>query len=171
MTDKIEVYHAATETIESPSCSAGRKNLDFGPGFYLTDVYDQAVLWANRRAVERQLPGILNVYLLDRKALFQEARVKVFESYDSEWLQYVVACRKGQPVWQDYDYIEGGVANDRVIDTVNLYINGLISEEGAIRRLRYLRPNNQICFLNQECLDRYLEFTQSIKLTFDGQLQ
>lgn len=34
-----------------------------------------------------------------------------------------------------YDYIEGGVANDRAIDMVNLFINGLISEEGAIRRL------------------------------------
>ena len=159
MKDKIEIYHASTETI------IGRKNLDFGPGFYMTDVYDQAVMWATRRASERQLPAILNVYLLDRDKMFKEARIKVFEDYDKEWLNFIVSCRKGEHVWEEYDYIEGGVANDRVIDTVNLYINGLISEEGAIRRLRYLRPNNQICILNQDILDRYLEFNESIKLS------
>ena len=164
MNDKIEIYHAATEAIPEPLCVAGRKNLDFGPGFYLTDVYDQAVMWAHRRATERQLPAILNVYLFDRENMLKEARVKVFEQYDKEWLNFIVACRKGEPVWKEYDYIEGGVANDRVIDTVNLFINGLISEEGALSRLRYLKPNNQICILNQSILDRYLVFNEAIKL-------
>ncbi len=58
MENKIEIYHAATDTISKPLCGVGRKNLDFGPGFYLTDVYDQAVMWANRRASERQSPAI-----------------------------------------------------------------------------------------------------------------
>lgn len=165
MIDKIEIYHAATETIPHPLCGAGRRNLDFGPGFYMTDVYEQAVMWASRRAAERQLPAMLNVYLLDRGNLLKEAHVRIFENYDRDWLDFIVSCRKGEPVWEKYDYIEGGVANDRVIDTVNLFINGLISEEGAIRRLRYLRPNNQICILSQEMLDRHLKFNESIKLS------
>ena len=163
--DKIEVYHASTEPITKPLCTVGRKNLDFGQGFYLTDVYDQAVMWANRRASERQLQPILNVYILDRKGLFEEARVRIFENYDRDWLNFIVACRKGEPVWREYDYLEGGVANDRVIDTVNLFINGLISEEGALNRLRYLKPNNQICILNQDMLDRYLIFIEAVKLS------
>ena len=162
--DKIELYHAATEAITKPLCSVGRKNLDFGPGFYLTDVYDQAVMWAKRRATERQQPAILNVYMLNRQEMFKEARVKSFENYDKDWLNFIIACRKGETVWEEFDYIEGGVANDRVIDTVNLYINGLISEEGALKRLRYLKPNNQICILNQSMLDRYLIFNESINL-------
>lgn len=165
MKDKIEIYHASTEPISKPLCGIGRKNLDFGPGFYLTDMYDQAVMWAKRRASERQLPAILNVYLLDRKNVLKEARVRIFEEYDKEWLNFIVACRKGEPVWKEYDYIEGGVANDRVIDTVNLFINGLISEEGALRRLCYLKPNNQICILNQDVLDRYLMFDNAINLS------
>ena len=162
--DKIEIYHAATEPISKPLCGVGRKNLDFGPGFYLTDIYDQAVMWAHRRAVERQLPAILNVYLLDRDNMFKEASVKIFENYDKEWLNFIVACRKGEPVWEAYDYIEGGVANDRVIDTVNLFINGLFSEEGALNRLRYLKPINQICILNQDMLERYLTFNEAVNL-------
>lgn len=163
--DRIEIYHASTEPISRPLCGVGRKNLDFGQGFYLTDVYDQAVMWANRRAIERQQPAILNVYLLDRENIFKEARVKIFEKYDKDWLDFIVACRKGDPVWEKYDYIEGGVANDRVIDTVNLFINGLISDEGALKRLQYLKPNNQICILNQDMLDRYLTFIEAVKLT------
>lgn len=165
MKDKIELYHASTEPIPNPLCGAGRKNLDFGPGFYLTDVYDQAVMWANRRASERQQPAILNVYLLDRESMFKAARVRIYDNYDKDWLKFIVACRKGEPVWAEYDYIEGGVANDRVIDTVNLFINGLISEEGALKRLRYLKPNNQICILNQDMLDRYLTFNDAINLS------
>lgn len=97
--------------------------------------------------------------------MFGEARVRIFENYDSDWLNFIVSCRQGEPVWQEYDYVEGGVANDRVIDTVNLFINGLISEDGALRRLRYLKPNNQICILNQEMLDRHLIFNEVIKLS------
>ena len=58
----------------------------------------------------------------------------------------------------DYDYIEGGIANDRVIDTVNLYISGLMSSDVALKRLAMHRPNNQICLLNQSLTDKYLEY-------------
>mgnify|MGYP000782718881 CR=1 FL=1 len=165
MKAKIELYHAATEIISKPLCGMGRRDLDFGPGFYMTDIYDQAVMWANRRANERKLPAILNVYILDMENMLNEARVKIFENYDKDWLNFIVACRKGKHVWEEYDYIEGGIANDRVIDTVNLFINGLMSEEVAIRRLRYMRPNNQICILNQGILDRHLIFNEAIKLS------
>ena len=33
--EKIEVYHAGTDRIESPDCLRGRRNLDFGRGFYI----------------------------------------------------------------------------------------------------------------------------------------
>ena len=98
MKDKIEIYHAVTEAISRPLCGVGRKNLDFGPGFYMTDVYDQAVMWASRRASERQAPAILNVYLLDRENMFKDARIRIFEQYDKDWLNFIVACRKGEPV-------------------------------------------------------------------------
>lgn len=38
--------------------------------------------------------------------------------YDIQWLDFIVASRKGQKPWEEYDIIEGGVANDQVIDTV-----------------------------------------------------
>lgn len=160
----IEVYHAGTEIIETPKCGVGRKNLDFGQGFYLTDIYDQALNFARSKAVDRKSPGIINVYLLDKGALLQEAKSLIFEKYDDAWLEFIVACRAGEKVWTEYDYIEGGVADDRVINTVNLYIQGYISKERALQNLRYLKPNNQICIINQDLLNRHLKFTESLTL-------
>lgn len=160
----IEVYHAGTEVIEIPNCKIGRKNLDFGQGFYLTDIYDQALNLARSKSADRKSPGIINIYLLDKYSMLQEAKSLIFDKYDDDWLEFIVACRAGKDVWSEYDYVEGGVANDRVINTVNLYIQGYISKERALQNLRYLKPNNQICILNQDLLNRHLKFTNSLIL-------
>ncbi len=44
--NEIIVYHGSTEKVETPICKLGRKNLDFGQGFYVTNRYEQAVKWA-----------------------------------------------------------------------------------------------------------------------------
>ncbi len=72
--------------------------------------------------------------------------------------------RQGKPVWKAFDIIEGGVANDRVIDTVENYIAGMIDEERALGLLAMHRPNNQICILNQEVVEKYLRFDKSTKM-------
>lgn len=156
--NEVIVYHGSTEIVELPICKLGRPNLDFGQGFYVTDLREQAVSWATLVADRRGLPPILNRYRLNRNAILSEGRCKVFKAYDSEWLQFIVASRRGQQVANDYDYIEGGVANDRVVDTVNLYLVGLMDEYTALRRLSEHQPNNQMCILSQELTDKHLVF-------------
>lgn len=90
--------------------------------------------------------------------MLREAKCKIFKSYDEEWLEFIVANRSGENVADEYDYVEGGVANDRVVDTVNLYIAGLIELSSALRELSKHQPNNQMCILNQEILNRYLVY-------------
>lgn len=161
---EIIVYHGGTEKVEFPICKFGRLNLDFGQGFYVTDLRKQAADWAALVADRRNLPPIINRYRLDRDAILKEARCKVFTAYDRDWLQFIVASRRGQNVADDYDYIEGGVANDRVVDTVNLYMAGLMDEDTALVRLSQHQPNNQMCILSQELVNKYLIFdgTESI---------
>jgi len=166
----IEVYHAGTDVVDSPDCKFGRKNLDFGQGFYVTDIYDQALNLARSKSTDRNLPAKINIYHLEKDAILKKAKSLIFEKYDNEWLEFIVACRAGKDVWQDYDYVEGGVANDRVINTVNLYIQGYISKERALSNLRYMKPNNQICILNQELLNCHLKFQKCITLYDDGLL-
>lgn len=162
--DKFEVYHAGTDKIETPDCRHGRTDLDFGQGFYLTDIYDQAYNFAIAKSRERRCPPLINTYLLDRKAILEEARSLIFDRYDEDWLEFIVECRSGGNIWKEYDYIEGGVADDRVIDTVNMYIQGFISRDRALNNLRYMKPNNQICISNQDLLNKYLKFTDCIRI-------
>ena len=154
----IIVYHGGTETIENPICKFGRKNLDFGQGFYVTNLREQAVTWANNMARNRKMPAVLNRYRLDREAILQNARCKIFKAYDQEWLEFIVGNRTGQELAKDYDYVEGGVANDRVVDTINLYIAGLMELSTALRELSKHQPNNQICILSQDLINKDLEY-------------
>lgn len=155
---EVVVYHGGTEPIATPICKFGRPNLDFGQGFYVTNLREQAVAWANNMAHNRQQAAMLNRYLMNREAILQNMRCKVFEAYDAEWLEFIVGNRGGQNPAEDYDYIEGGVANDRVVDTVNLYTVGLMDLNTALRELSKHQPNNQMCILNQEIISKYFVY-------------
>lgn len=157
----IIVYHGGTDRIERPLSDAGRANLDFGLGFYVTDMHSQAMEWAKKVADHRHLFPIVNSYELNRDAILSEYRCKVFTDYDGEWLDFIVASRQGQKPWAQYDYIEGGVADDRVIDTINLYMLGLMTRDVALARLSEHRPNNQMCLLSQQLIDKYLIFNET----------
>ena len=87
-----------------------------------------------------------------------------FDGYGNDWLDFIVDSRRGKKPWLGYDLIEGGVANDRIFDTIENYIEGQITKEVALGRLQYEQPNNQICLLNQQLIDECLSFEQSITL-------
>lgn len=161
---EMKVYHGGTEVVENPDCLHGRGNLDFGQGFYVTDIRSQAVSWVERTALKRNEKPVLNVYDLDKQTILRVARCKIFTAYDEDWLNFIVDSRLGKNPAKDFDYVEGGVANDRVIDTVNIYMSGLMDKDVALQRLKLHVPNNQICLLNQEIIDKYLvyERTESI---------
>ena len=76
----------------------------------------------------------------------------------------MIACRSGKDVSLEYDIVEGGVANDNVIDTVEDYEKGIITAEQALGQLKYKKVNHQMCILNQSVIDRYLQFKESVIL-------
>ena len=163
----ITLYHGTYLSIPEPLAKVGRKNLDFGPGFYLTMIESQAKDWAiiisSRKG--RETKAVVNVYHFDIvSAEADNVRIKRFDTYNIEWLNYVVDCRKGKDISLDYDIVEGGVANDNVIDTVEDYEKGIITAEQALGQLRYKKVNHQICILNQEVIDKYLLYVESITL-------
>jgi len=158
-----KVYHGATQEVTNPLVHVGRENLDFGKGFYVTDIRSQAKTWAELKS--RYMldgTGYINEYLFDMDNVVKSYRYKKFEKYDSEWLHFIVDSRDGLKVWKGYDVIEGGVANDRVIDTVEAFKAGQVTEENALNELSKHQPNNQICILKQEVVDKFLIFQKSV---------
>lgn len=79
-----------------------------------------------------------------------------FESYSEEWLDFIMNCRQGLDT-TDYDLVTGGIANDKVFNTVELFFDGLIEKGEAIYRLRYDLPNLQMAFRTKKSLS-YLKF-------------
>lgn len=160
----ITVFHGSIMEVSKPLVALSRPNLDFGQGFYATDLRQQAVRWAERIATRRLTKPVLNIYEFDMDAAKKEYRYLKFDSYDKTWLDFIVANRKGKMLWKDFDVVEGGVANDNVIDTVEDYIRGRMSAEAALVELSKHKPNNQFCILNQEIIDKYLRFVESINI-------
>lgn len=158
----IEVFHGGTEVIRHPLVSAGRTGLDFGQGFYVTVMPEQAKLWADRMARQRRTNGVLSVYTLDMEALRNKYSYLFFPEYNSDWLNFIANSRTGKKPWAGYDCIEGGIANDRVIDMVEAYIAGTVTVEFALGELSKHQPNHQICILNQQAIDECLHFKESI---------
>lgn len=163
----ITLYHGSNVEVRQPDVNKGRKNLDFGPGFYVTKMKDQAQNWAQIIASRkgRRIPPIISIYTFNlSQALKDGVKIKQFNTYNIEWLNYVVSCRKGKDISEQFDIVEGGVANDNVIDTVEDYERQLITAEQALGQLKYKKVNHQMCILNQAVINKYLQFVGVIQL-------
>ena len=64
----------------------------------------------------------------------------------------------------NFDIVEGGVANARVIDTVEAYMSNMMPLETALKNLSLHHPNNQLCLRNQQVVDNFLNFIENYQL-------
>ena len=143
------LYHGSFLEIAQPDLAHSRSNVDLGRGFYVTPLYEQAAKWCEKFK-RRGKDGIISKYKYDER---KEAELKVlkFDAYSEEWLDFILNCRIGKDV-TDYDLVLGGVANDKMFNTVELFFDELIDKAEAINRLRYEKPNLQICFRTEKAL-------------------
>ena len=154
----MRLYHGSFMPIPVPDLTHSRSNVDFGRGFYTTPIYEQAVNWC-MKFKRRGKDGVISCYAFDETA-YSTLKILRFESYSEQWLDFILFCRSGNDT-SDYDIVVGGVANDKVFNTVELYFEHLIDKTEAIKRLRYEKPNLQICFRSTAALEKYLRFEGS----------
>ena len=153
----ISLYHAGNVVIREPDIHHGRKNADFGQGFYTTDDYGFACRWV------REKPGaqvIINHYELDTNGL----RIKKFER-DREWFEYIFANRRLRPdIYLDFDVIIGPIANDTIYETFGIITSGYLSDEEAMKLLLVGPCSHQIVLKTQRAADN-LRFASSEALS------
>nr|WP_297705820.1 DUF3990 domain-containing protein [uncultured Butyrivibrio sp.] len=153
----IKLYHAGYEEIKKPDVHYGRKNADFGQGFYTTDNLDFACGWV------REKPGadiIINSYELDEKDL----KVKKLER-DSSWFNYIFSNRRVKPdEYAEYDIIVGPIAGDTIYDTFGIITSGFLTDEEAMRLLMVGDSFDQIVLKTQRAADS-LKFVSSAILS------
>lgn len=143
------LYHGSFTRIMRPDLAHSRANVDFGRGFYVTPLYEQAEQWCGKFR-RRGREGVISIYEYDESREGELNTLK-FDSYSEEWLDFILKCRRGIDS-TDYDLVIGGVANDKVFNTVELFFDGLIDKTEALNRLRYEKPNLQFCFRTEKAL-------------------
>lgn len=155
------LYHGSYIEVPKPDLLHSRPRVDFGLGFYTTPILEQAIKWCGK-FIRQGRDRIISKYVLDESA-YDACKVLKFDSYSEEWLDFILNCRSGKDT-TDYDIVIGGVANDKVFNTVELYFENLIDKSEAIKRLRYEKPNLQVCFRTQAVINQFLTFERSDKV-------
>lgn len=156
----MKLYHSSYVSVAKPDIIHSRDYLDFGKGFYLTSIHEQAVRYA-QRFLRRQKNAWLNAYEFEFEP--SEWKAIIFDSYNKDWLNFVATCRAGKDD-TDFDLIIGGIANDKVIQTLDRYFEGGLSENETLGLLKYEIPNIQYCIRSQKMLDRCLKHIESKQL-------
>lgn len=142
--DRI-IYHGAQELVRFPEIRTAGYNKDFYFGFYCTDFREQARRWAVRYGTA----GIVNEYSYVPS---QNLRVLTFASMTEEWLDFIAACRSGKP--HDYDIVEGPMANDKIFNYIQNFVDGEISRAAFWELAKFRRPTHQISFHTARALAR-----------------
>ena len=148
----MKVFHGSYTIVSEIDLAKGRNNLDFGKGFYVTNIRSQAEYWATRAGRYYETHGVVSEFEFYENA-FEHFELKVlrFPGYTEQWLDFIVLNRdpKSPIPAHDYDIVEGPVANDDVYDRINDYLKGAVSKADFLRELTYHKPTHQICLCSQ----------------------
>ncbi|MDR1341687.1 MAG: DUF3990 domain-containing protein, partial [Prevotellaceae bacterium] len=149
------VYHGSYIEVTKIDLTKCAPHKDFGRGFYVTKIKEQAEIWASRIGEDHSCKGFVTEFIFYENAFIDGAhRVLRFDSYSDEWLDFVTLNRrKDSPLpAHGYDIVEGPVADDKISRQIDNYIDGKISREKFLKMLRHKEPTHQICFCTADSL-------------------
>ena len=163
----ITLYHGSEKIIEKPTFGEGKKNNDFGLGFYCTESEELAKEWA----VSSLQNGFSNKYTLDTEYM------KILNLNSSEytilnWIAVLVehrlfsiktpVARRAKQYLIDnfsvnvnaYDIITGYRADDSYFDYAESFLNNGISVQQLARAMRLGKLGEQIVIKSQFAFSR-----------------
>ena len=153
----ITIYHGSEKIVEKPILGRGRKNNDFGLGFYCTASKELAKEWA----VSNLYDGISNCYTLDNEYL----NILNLNSSDYSILNWIAVlvehrvysiknpvARRAKRYLLDnfsinvnaFDLIIGYRADDSYFDYAESFLNNAISVEQLARAMKLGKLGEQI---------------------------
>nr|DAT36620.1 MAG TPA: Protein of unknown function (DUF3990) [Caudoviricetes sp.] len=153
----LTIYHGSKQIVETPTYGVGRKNNDFGLGFYCTESIDLAKEWA----VSSLQDGFSNRYTLDTEYL-KILRLNSPEYTILNWMAVLVehrlfsiktpVARRAKAYLIEhfginvnaYDLITGYRADDSYFDFAEAFLNNAITVEQLSRAMRLGKLGEQI---------------------------
>ncbi len=171
MSNKIIIYHGSEKIIERPVFGEGKKNNDYGQGFYCTESNNLAKEWA----VSSLKDGFSNCYTLDTEYL----KILNLNSPDFSILNWIavlvehrlfsiktpVARRAKQYLIDNfsinvnaYDVITGYRADDSYFDYAESFLNNGITVEQLSQAMALGKLGEQVVLKSQYAFSK-LEYT------------
>ena len=158
----ITVYHGSEKIIEMPTFGEGKKNNDFGLGFYCTESADLAKEWAvsslrngfaNRYSLDTEHLNILNLNgadytILNWIAVLVEHRLFSIKTPVARRAKRYLIDHFGVNV-NAYDLIIGYRADDSYFDYAESFLNNGITAEQLARAMRLGKLGEQIVIKSQ----------------------
>ena len=156
--DKImTIYHGSEQIVEVPTFGLGRKNNDFGLGFYCTESEELAKEWAvssirsgfsNRYTLDTEYLNILNLNspdytILNWIAVLVEHRLFSIKTPVARRAKRYLIDNFGVNV-NAFDLITGYRADDSYFDYAESFLNNGISVEQLARAMRLRKLGEQI---------------------------
>ena len=141
---ELVIYHGSNFAFDTIDLEKSHNRRDFGRGFYCTVLESQAEEWARRLYLRSHKGGRYVYRYLFRQT--EDLKIKHFTALDQEWLEFIKENRTKGGIQHSYDMVVGPVADDNTMETVQLYLSGILKAEEAVERLRYNKVNNQVSF-------------------------
>lgn len=136
------LYHGSTVEIKEIDLSLSKPNKDFGRGFYLSNNFEQAYEMATYKAGLFGAEPYVTKFEFDEN-LLENGSLKVlsFPGYSREWADFVFKNRsqENQDCLHSYDIVTGPIANDRVGAQIRRLVEGDISFDTFLERLKYMK--------------------------------
>lgn len=158
----ITIYHGSKQIVDVPTFGLGRKNNDFGLGFYCTESIDLAKEWAvsslsdgyaNRYTLDTEYLNILNLNspdytILNWMAVLVEHRIFSIKTPIARRAKQYLIEHFGINV-NAYDLITGYRADDSYFDFAEAFLSNTISVEQLSRAMRLGKLGEQIVLKSQ----------------------
>jgi hypothetical protein len=171
----MQVYHGSYTEITEIDLSKGQVNKDFGRGFYVTKFRNHAETWAEIIGSKHDTIGVVTEFKFYERAFTDDIyKTLRFDSYNEQWLDFIVLNRDKSTTEQqhDYDIVEGPVADDKVQNRIDQYLNGEISKDVFLNMLKYHKETHQICFCTRKSLQMIepMQKTPTVKCVMISEL-
>ena len=163
----ITIFHGSEQVVEVPAFGLGRKNNDFGLGFYCTESKELAKEWAvsslrngfaNRYTLDTEYLNILNLNspnytILNWIAVLVEHRLFSIKTPVARRAKRYLIDNFGINV-NAYDLITGYRADDSYFDYAESFLNNGISVEQLAKAMRLGKLGEQIVLKSKFAFDR-----------------
>lgn len=159
----MRLYHGSNVVIESINLAMCRPYKDFGKGFYLTDIEEQAKQMAKRVARIYGGSPVVNTFeIQDDFRKMSDIKIKDFGIQTTEeWAKFVMSNRNRAFTDEvntlcnrdnKYDIVIGPVADDNMALLFRQYENEIIDFETLLKGMIYKKTSSQYSFHTEKVI-------------------